>query len=515
MLWKDKKVEKVGRILTYLIVCSFIVTGLIVEGGNTEEWEKVGSDRFGDIDNKSSFPMEIYNNDLYVGTLSDAGTEIWMTPEGVSCEWDQLNVNGFGTPENSYSTSMEVFNDKLYVGVFNERGGEIWLTSDGTSWDQVKIAGISPHNSCIRVMSTFAPYGSNQHLYIGTDNDEGAQVWMTSDGIDWLILEDSGFDDENNTSAYCMGIFYNYLYLGTVNQQSGTQIWRTKGGITWSKANTDGFGYSENQASYSMCTFKGYLYVGTVNHFSGTQVWRTYDGSTWYQSNDDGFGDPSNSCSYCMAVFNDCLYVGTGNMVARVWRTKDGIIWEQANIDGFGDSDNRRVHSLIAFDDYLYAGTGNKRGTEIWRCDASGGGISTCFLETIFENEPQKLHTLRMIRDAMLRRDLGGSEYIKFYYRYSSEITKIYSAYSEIREKTREVLKHLIPMLILVSKGEKKGLSFWMTSELVFLLKEYAKVASPGLRLAIKRIKEELKDGSLSNLLRFGEIEITKESINY
>jgi len=515
MLWKDKKMERIGRILTHLIVCSFILTGLILEGGNTEEWEKVGSEGFGDIDNKSSFPMEIFNNYLYIGTLNDAGTEIWMTPEGVSCEWDQLNVNGFGTPENLYSTSMEVFNDKLYVGVFNEGGGEIWLTGDGTSWDQVKIAGISPKNSCVRVMSTFAPHGSNQHLYIGTDNDEGAQVWMTSNGIDWVLLEDNGFDDENNTSAYCMCLFYNYLYLGTVNQQNGTQIWRTKGGITWSKANIDGFGYSENQASYSMCTFKGYLYVGTVNHLNGTQVWKTSDGVTWHRSNEDGFGDPSNSCSYCMTVFNDCLYVGTGNVIARVWRTKDGVIWEQANIDGFGDSDNRRVHSLIAFDDYLYAGTGNKKGTEIWRYKETEGVIKACFLETIFENEPQKLHSLRMIRDAILSRELGGSEYIKLYYHYSSEIKEIYSSYPEIREKTREALTHLVPVLLLVSKGEKQGLSFWMTSELVFLLEEYAKVASPGLRLAVEKIKEELKADSLSNLLRCGEPETTKGSINY
>lgn len=515
MLWKNKKMERISRILTHLIVYSFILTGLIVEVGNTEEWEKVSSDGFNDIDNKSSFAMEIFNNNLYVGTLNDAGTEIWMTSKGIGCDWDQLNVNGFGTPENSYSASMEVFNDELYVGVFNEEGGKIWLTGDGASWDQVKIASISPKNSCIHVMSTFAPYGSNQHLYIGTDNEEGTQVWMTSNGIDWLLMEDNGFDDENNISSYCMVVFNNYLYLGTVNKQSGTQIWRTKGGITWAKANTDGFGYSDNKASYSMCTFKGYLYIGTVNHLSGTQVWRTSDGVTWHQSNEDGFGDPSNACSYCMVVFNDCLYVGTGNVVARVWRTEDGIIWEQANVDGFGDSDNRRVHSLIAFDDYLYAGTGNKGGTEIWRCRAPEEVITPCFLERVFENEPQKLHTLRMIRDTMLNRDLRGSEYIELYYRYSPEIKEIYSSYPEIREKTHEVLKHLMPRIILVSKGEKKGLSFWMTSELVSLLKEYAKVASPGLRLVVEKIKKELKDGSLFNLLCFGEVKITEGSINH
>ncbi|KPJ57683.1 MAG: hypothetical protein AMJ42_04485 [Deltaproteobacteria bacterium DG_8] len=507
--------KRINRILTHLIACGFILMGFIIEGGYAEEWEKVNSKGFGNIDNKSSFPMEIFNNDLYVGTWNDAGTEIWMTPEGTNCDWNLLNVNGFGSPENSHSTSTQVFNDELYIGVFNEGGGEIWLTGDGTSWDQVKIASFSPSNRCVRAMSTFDPYGSNQLLFIGTDNEEGTQVWMTSNGIDWLLMEDSGFGDENNTSFYCMAVFNYYLYLGTVNQQSGTQIWRTKGGITWTKVNIDGFGYSGNHASYSMCNFKGYLYVGTANHLSGTQVWRTSDGVTWYQSNDDGFGDPSNFCSYCMAVFDDRLYVGTGNMVARVWRTEDGVIWEQVNIDGFGDIDNRWVHSLIVFDDYLYAGTGNERGTEIWRCEAPEEGINPCFLETVFEDEPQRLHTLRKIRDAMLSRDLEASDYIELYYHYSSELREIYSSYPGVRRKTREILKYLIPRIILISEGDEKGLGFSMTGELLSLLEEYAQVASPGLRSVIKKIKEELKNGSLSNLLRFGETRTVEEGINY
>lgn len=184
--------KKISRILKNLVICSFILIVLIIEDGYPGEWEKVNSDGFGDIDNKSSFPMETFNNDLYVGIWNDAGTEIWMTPEGTKCDWNQVNVNGFGTPGNSHLTSMETFNEKLYVGVFNEEGGEIWLTSDGTSWDQVNIAGFSHHHSCVRVMSTFAPYGSNQHLYLGTDNEEGTQVWMTGDGIDWLLLENNG-----------------------------------------------------------------------------------------------------------------------------------------------------------------------------------------------------------------------------------------------------------------------------------------------------------------------------------
>ena len=214
-----------------------------------------------------------------------------------------------------------------------------------------------------------------------------------------------------------------------------------------------------------------------------------------------------------MAVFNDSLYLGTGNAVAKVWRTDDGVIWEQANIDGFGDNDNKRIHSLIVFDGYLYAGTGNRKGTEIWRCKVSGGDYNSCFLETVFKNEPQKLDVLRMMRDKILSSSMGGSDFVELYYRYSSEIIDICHAYPELKEKTLEVLKCLIPGMILLTEGRRKNLSISMTRELLSLSEKYAKVGSPGLKSAVRKIKTELKNGNLSTLLRPAEIEMLEKSI--
>jgi len=493
--------EPTMRMLTRLLMVSVMLTVVMVAPGYTEEWEKVVAEGFGDVDNKSAFPMKVFNNSLYVGSWNDAGTEVWMTHEGTGGEWNQVNSNGFGTPENSHSTSMEVFNDVLYVGVFNGGGG-LWLTSDGTSWGPVTIVDFNADNICVRAMRTFAPYGSNQHLYIGTDNEQGAQVWVTSNGIDWLPLEESGFGDENNTSIYCMELFKHALYLGTANQQRGTQVWMTKGGITWTKVTPDGFGYSSNHAAYSMCTFKDYLYVGTVNQLTGTQVWRTSDGVTWYQSNEDGFGDSRNACSYCMTVFDNHLYVGTGNTVAQVWRTEDGSIWKQVNADGFGDSENRRVHSLIVFGDYLYAGTGNKKGTEIWRCGApQEEEETTCFAETVFQHSPRTIDALRMMRDEVLGRSREGSNFIRLYYRFSPELKEIYRTSPSIRKKTQEVLNHLIPKIMSVS-GRREGVfEPSLNARVESLLREYAQVGSPGLRLAINKVQEVLRNGNMVQLL--------------
>lgn len=503
-----------NSVLKDLIFCIILVTALTLPVAHADEWEKVNTNGFGDTDNQSSFPMIIFHDDLYLGTWNDEGSEIRMISEETHSDWKQVNINGFGAPENSHSISMEVFDDNLYVAVLNDGGGEVWFTGDGTSWNQLNIDGFGLNHMRVRAMSTFSSHGSNQHLYMATDNEEGAQTWMTSNGMDWLLMDENGFDDANNTSVYCMAVFNNDLYLGTANQQSGTQIWKTKGGITWVQANTSGFGTSSNLASYSMGTFKNYLYVGTVNHLTGTQVWRTSDGNNWHQSNIDGFGDPENSCSYCMTVFNDSLYMGTGNSAARVWRTEDGIIWEQANDDGFGNTDNKRIHSLAVFDGDLYAGTGNRKGTEIWRCNLSEvGGDKPCFLEMVFKNEPQKLDALRMLRDNMLGTNLKGSRVIELYYRYSSELMDICNACPDLKERTIELLKGLIPGLVLLSEGRKKNLSASMTRKLVSLSEEYSNAASTGLKLAVGKIVGELKRGNLSTFLRPEEMETVKENI--
>lgn len=510
----DDRTTRVNKVLKGLIFCIIMLTTLDIPGVHAFEWEKVNTNGFGDTGNQSSFPMIVFRDDLYLATWNDVGTEIWMISEETTSDWKQVNINGFGAPENSHPISMEVFDDNLYVAVLNDAGGEVWFSPDGTSWNHANMDGFDLYHMGVRAMSVFSSHGSNQHLYLGTDNEQGAQTWMTSNGTDWLLIDEHGFDDADNTSVCCMAVFNNDLYLGTANQQSGTQIWKTKGGITWVQANTSGFETSSNLASYSMCTFKNYLYVGTVNHLTGTQVWRTMDGHNWHQSNIDGFGDPENACSYCMTVCNNALYLGTGNAAARVWRTEDGIIWEQANDDGFGNTDNKRIHSLAVFDGDLYAGTGNKKGTEIWRCNLSEvGGDKPCFLEMVFKNEPQKLDALRMMRDNMLRSNLKGSHVIELYYRYSSELMDICNVCPELKERTIELLKDLITGLVLLSEGRKKILSASMTRKLISLSEDYAKAGSPGLKLAVGKIVGELKRGNLSTFLRPEEMETVKENI--
>lgn len=131
-----------------------------------------------------------------------------------------------------------------------------------------------------------------------------------------------GFGNDNNSATYALETFDNHLYAGTWNA-SGTEIWRTPDGTTWSQANTDGFGTVNNMITSALETFDGYLYAGTM---PATAIWRTSDGTTWSQANTDGFGDAGNRSTAALETFDSYLYARTYNRSngTAIWR----IEWE-------------------------------------------------------------------------------------------------------------------------------------------------------------------------------------------
>lgn len=139
------------------------------------DWEKVdlcGGDGFGKRRNYGIRRMAVYNNELYVGTATDAyqinsidvkGCEIWKYD---GSNWTQIigserlipyEKEGFGSNYNKYIWSMIVTSDnKLWVGTLNTqhnrglrektKGFEIWCY-DGTSWTPIVKDNIGEINN--------------------------------------------------------------------------------------------------------------------------------------------------------------------------------------------------------------------------------------------------------------------------------------------------------------------------------------------------------------------------------
>jgi hypothetical protein len=56
---------------------------------------------------------------------------------GVAPGWMQANAGGFGQPENYHVSALATFGNQLYAGTQNEEGAQVWRSADGLTWGQI------------------------------------------------------------------------------------------------------------------------------------------------------------------------------------------------------------------------------------------------------------------------------------------------------------------------------------------------------------------------------------------
>jgi len=286
-------------------------------------------------------------------------------------DWQLTNARGFGSSQNWWVGSLSVFGDHLYAGTWNPLGAEIWRTPDGAEWLPVISSGLgNTHNQGVIAATVF-----NGNLYAGTYNTvSGAAIWRSSDGVSWEAVQDNGFGDATNGAVLSMTVLDSTLYAGTWNFSQGAQVWRTSNGTDWIQANVSGFGDPHNEQITVLTVFEGALYAGTYNQATGAQIWRTTDGKAWELMASDGLGDTSNVEISSITIHRGILYAGTrsddSNDVtgSGLWRTHNGLNWIKA--DSWPAASG--LTTMVVHESSLFAGATGEGGAEIWY---SGDGV--------------------------------------------------------------------------------------------------------------------------------------------
>ncbi|MGB9873232.1 MAG: hypothetical protein ACPLYD_16445, partial [Anaerolineae bacterium] len=273
--------------------------------------------------------------------------------------------------------SLLPFDGHLYAGTYNDNGAQLWRTGDGLNWTPVITNGFGiTRNVGIDHLAEF-----NGQLYAGTWADEvnGGEVWRSSNGVNWTRVVSQGFGDPTNAEVFRFAVFNNQLYAATWSYTSthGAEIWRSSTGNAneWTKVVSNGFGDAANNTVLAFEVFNDYLYAGTYNLDTGGEVWRsnTGDAGSWSQVNTNGFGDAGNIAVTALAAFQGRLYASTyhrSGAGAQIWRCQvcDGSDWTKVVDNGFGNADAREMSSLEVFDGRLYFVVGNSAtGMEVWR----------------------------------------------------------------------------------------------------------------------------------------------------
>lgn len=335
---------------------------------NGTHWKRANLPGFGSSSNIATRGITVYKGAVYAEAQNPSeGAGVWkyMGPTDFEsmgtlenqAKWVQVNAPGFGEPEiNSGIGELIPFDpptdgaaiEYLYAGTWNGTGPQL-------------IQAVFTMDFSALV---------------------GCQVWRTNGTVDpgdppqliWEKVMTGGFGDTQNGVILSSAVFNGNLYMGTQNFVDQAELWRTSDGLNWAPVTTTGFMDIDeldvsglgNGYMWRMITYNNALFVGTLNPILGCQVWSSSTGApgTFEQVNVNGMngertipivsieGIPITGIDQygvrSFAVFNDWLYLGTaswGDWVDRiigtdyseyvgceVWRT-DGTTYIPPELD--------------------------------------------------------------------------------------------------------------------------------------------------------------------------------------
>lgn len=338
--------------------------------------------------------------------------------------------------------SMVVFQGKsdpepaLYLGNFSRAqgpGSQVVRSIDGVHFEACSEGGLMGLAfTSLRLLVPFkgklftAPTGAKG----GNQNASGVCLVFESDdpakGV-WRQVNTPGFGDPGNLTVFIMNTFEDHLYAGTFNSR-GFQLWRTAAEgeppYEWECVIKDGAGRGPlNQVAVSLIPHKGALYLGTgiqnggcdlKNNIgpAGAEIIRVFPDKTWEVCVGDprdghfplsglagGFNNVRNGYIWRMGTHDGWIYAGTMNwstillymsmdlassdkvryiidqmglesLVAdegggELWRSCDGENWLPVDRRGFGNMYNYGIRNIVSTPAGLFIGTANPFGPRV------------------------------------------------------------------------------------------------------------------------------------------------------
>lgn len=331
------------------------------------------------------------NNILLSLTLSTLS----LAAFGQADIWTSVITNGFGNSQNFDVVEFMEFNDTLYAGCGRKGTGsaQMFRSGDGTTWNQVTNFSPPLHPS-VKSIHSFGKTLSDSIMWMATGGGLGTQVYRTTDGINWTLINTYGFGTPGNvTGAPNMVVFQptgdttQWLYAGAGSHGGSTnaEVWRipieSSNSFDWEKI-VD-FDTVATLMTSDTVDLISYFTVWNNKIYFGTngkgQLWESSNGINFTQNalapfGQYGFGVPSQIVIACLQVFNDTLYATTTNKIlgGQMYRTGDGINWQTITTNAFGKADTvEELHNMDTAFGHIwvtaYTDTSISSGCPIWR----------------------------------------------------------------------------------------------------------------------------------------------------
>lgn len=220
-----------------------------------DDWKLVIDKGAGDASNATAISLVEFKNHLYIGTAYNTKSLMsYVIPKGAEIirldRDDNWNIivggpvlngtepetgtrnhplsgfaNGFFNPYNLYMWQMKVYNDELFVGTYDSSSA-VEPTYELLLKNKELLSQIMDEeliNIIILFVKLQVAILSEMRRKIGFD------FYITEDGINYKIIDTSGFNDPQNYGI--RNIFIsddNTMYIGTANPFSGCQVYKLR-----------------------------------------------------------------------------------------------------------------------------------------------------------------------------------------------------------------------------------------------------------------------------------------------
>ena len=309
---------------------------------------------------------------LLVVILNDPVPSMWaVTGRNPSNQWVPVPFDAL--PGDSYRrvSALEVYRDTLYIGVQTAWPAQIWRTSDGVNWESIITGTTETAQQLGGIVMDFAVV--EDALFASTyTSGRGGAIWRTGDGQNWGPVTPL-YDSQQwyfgltafKGKLYAHSTIDDFL-AGSVNQVVTTD----PAGATWSIA------FEPDFAITSLSSLGDWLYAGGAR--ASTQqacLWR-FDGTTWFDVSAE-VQTSIEAAVLAVGSFDGQLYAAVNERepdqrtLISLWRSADGEHWARLVSD---DLDSVRASgytvikaALVVFRDALFLFTYDLQSGDVWR----------------------------------------------------------------------------------------------------------------------------------------------------
>ena len=289
----------------------------------------------------------VYNGTIYVGTNLSNSAEIYKYTGGVT--WTKVSQTTAGTIASGGTANIDrvkslvVYNGYLYAGINESGAAQVLRYDGGTTWTRVTqtTAGTIASGGTANIDGVWSMAVFNGNLYIGTNEGNATEVYRYDGGTTWTKVSQTtaGTIASGGTSGIdavsAMAVYNNSLYIG-VEENNGAEIYRYDGGTTWTRVSSSTPGTINTGGTTgidgvpSMATYNGGLYIGTYKN-NNAEIYRYDNGTGWFLVN--AYSGLNVTTIDSLMVYNGRLHSGAGRGGnVQTDRYDGGTTWTTLNI---------------------------------------------------------------------------------------------------------------------------------------------------------------------------------------